>query len=118
MQSLVKGGRVQLVGLSLPGNILLVVCNLYLWTNGHTDPAAAFRSDDMLSAVNQEFLHMAPGPRLMCGDCKCNSEDLHTLSSMLASWDYVDLGACANLFGQPVGKPTCHPHGGSPSRRD
>ena len=83
MQSLVKGGRIQLVGLSLPGNILLVVCNLYLGTNGHTDPAAAFRSDDMISAVNQEFLHMAPGPKLMCGDFNCNTADLPTLSSML-----------------------------------
>ena len=118
MKSLVNGGRVQLVGLSLPGNILLVVYNLYLWTNGHTDPAAAFRSDDMLNAVNQEFAQMAPGPRLLCGDFNCDPEDLPTLGSMLTSGAFVDLGASALFFGQVNSKPTCYPHGGSPSRRD
>ena len=118
MKSLVTGGRVQLSGLSLPGIILFVVCNVYLWTNGHTDPSAAFRSDDMLSAINQEFQQMAPGPKLVCGDLNCNTEDLPTLSSMLASHMFFDLGAQSSLFGQPTSKPTCNPHGGSPSRRD
>ena len=62
MKDLVGGGRIQFTGLSLPGNITLVICNLYLWTNGHTDPTAAFRSDDMLAAVfkNSMSCHLAP----------------------------------------------------------
>ena len=118
MKELVKGGRVQLIGLSLPGNIMLVVANLYLGTNGHTDPAAAYRADDLLHVVTQEFAHMPPGPRLLCGDFNCDVEDLPTLGNMLATGDFVDLGSRANLFGQPIDKPTCFPHGGSPSRRD
>ena len=118
MKNLVNGGRVQRIGLSVPGNIMLVVANLFLWTNGDTDPSAALRSDDLLHTVTQEFHHLPPGPRLLCGNFNCDAGDLPTLGGMLANGDYVDLGAMANLFGQLVNRPTCFPHIGSPSRRD
>ena len=51
LQSLVNSGRMQLVGLTLPDNVMLTVCILYLWTNGHSDPASALRSDDLPDAV-------------------------------------------------------------------
>ena len=54
LQKLINCGRVQLVGLILPGNILIVVFYIYLWTNSHTDPKALQRSIDLLDAITEE----------------------------------------------------------------
>eukprot|EP00973_Karenia_brevis_P066104 9190381-Karenia_brevis.AAC.1 len=39
-------GRVQITGIVMPSNILLIVVNIYSWTNGHTCSQAAQRTDD------------------------------------------------------------------------
>ena len=97
----------------------MCVCVVYLWTNGHTDPAAALRSDDLLDAVFLEFDNLPPGPRLLCGDLNCVPADLPTLNHRLESGTFVDLGAHAHFYGHAPGQPTCYPtNEGAPSVRD
>eukprot|EP00973_Karenia_brevis_P021271 2924045-Karenia_brevis.AAC.1 len=54
-QSLVDGGRVQLIGILLPGDVLMLVLNVYGWTNGHTCIHASHKTNDLLSVALREL---------------------------------------------------------------
>ena len=119
MQKLINGGRVQITGIILPGNILIVVFNVYLWTNGHTDPKALQRSSDLLSAIMDEWDSLPPGPKMLLGDFNCELEDLTDITRRLQEGSMIDLGAHAHLFGRPSCQPTCAAHNSAqPTRRD
>eukprot|EP00973_Karenia_brevis_P049636 6890028-Karenia_brevis.AAC.1 len=57
-----KNGRFSIVGITLPGDIMLYVANVYGWANGHVDERAAGRTDDMLELILQELQSQPPGP--------------------------------------------------------
>eukprot|EP00973_Karenia_brevis_P019453 2668924-Karenia_brevis.AAC.1 len=90
-------GRVQLTGLLLPNNVLLIVANVYCWTNGHTCTAASTRSDDMLHIVVEELACHPHGPRIILGDLNADPEDLPTLHHHLHVGDLIDIGAHPNF---------------------
>ena len=117
LQKIINGGRVQLTGIILPGNVLIVVFNIYLWTNGHTDPKALQRSIDLLDAVTNEWDSLPPGPKMLCGDFNCDLEDLPDVSRRLHDGTLIDLGAQAFLFGHETCQPTCEAHNSSQSTR-
>ena len=117
-QKLMGNGRVQFTGTALPKNLLLVICNLYLWTKSHTDRIAAQRSDSMIATVFEECYHTPKGPKMLCGDFNCNTSDLPPLASRLDDRSYIDLGSHAYLLGREIDLPTCYPHNnGTPCRR-
>eukprot|EP00973_Karenia_brevis_P041723 5774588-Karenia_brevis.AAC.1 len=84
---------------------MLVIANLYCWTNGHTDTSAAERSDDLLHAVFTEFESLPDGPKMLVGDFNADTNDLPALQSRLDTGQYIDLGAQAHVFGQPPSQP-------------
>eukprot|EP00973_Karenia_brevis_P064062 8902567-Karenia_brevis.AAC.1 len=43
-----NGGRVQLLDIILPNDVVIFLVNIYCWTNGHTISTAADRSDDLM----------------------------------------------------------------------
>ena len=47
LSSMTGNGRFQIVALFLPSNITITVVNIYGWTNGHTNHAAAARADTL-----------------------------------------------------------------------
>ena len=64
LKELNGAGRAHLYAMDLAKDIVVLVYNLYGWTNGATDPHAAARTDDMLSAiVDDAQAHPSPlGP--------------------------------------------------------
>ena len=50
-QAIATNGRCQLVAVTLPGNVVLVIVQLYGWTGANQDPVAAGRTDDKLSVA-------------------------------------------------------------------
>ena len=119
LKKIINGGRVQITGIILPGNVLIVAFNIYLWTTGHTDPKALQRSIDLLDAVTDEWDSLPPGPKMPLGDFNCELDDLTDITSRLQDGSMIDLGAHAHLFGRPSCQPTCAAHNSAqPTRRD
>ena len=113
-----KGGRVQLIGIPLPGDTMLIVANIYGWTNAHFDIAAAARTDSLIDLIWKEFQARPPGPRMITGDLNGDPTDFSTLQALLSDGSLIDLGMHSG-FHAPTGQPTCFPYNnGAPSRRD
>ena len=114
-----KTGRVQLIGIRLPGDVVLVIANVYGWMGGHQNKHARMRTDSLISAILHEFDHLPPGPKLIVGDFNCEPPDFPSLETLLRDGSYIDIGAHAHIFGQTPHQPTCyHYNNGKPSRRD
>eukprot|EP00973_Karenia_brevis_P013423 1822450-Karenia_brevis.AAC.1 len=64
MKQLSKSGRCQLTLVQVPHTMLLVA-NVYCWTNGHISEHAAARSDDLISAILDEFQAQPQMPQLI-----------------------------------------------------
>ena len=97
----------------------MVVFNVYLWTNGLTDPRATQRSNDLLDAVLTEWDALPPGPKMLCGDLNCDIADLPDVNRRIQEGMIVDLGAYALLFGHQANQPTCEAHNSfQATRRD
>eukprot|EP00973_Karenia_brevis_P032648 4508159-Karenia_brevis.AAC.1 len=88
-----SSGRVQLLGIVLPNDIVVLVANVYCWTNGHTVTTAASRTDDLFHIIFEEFSHQPPGHRIIAGDLNADTADIPTLQSALDNNQFVDLGA-------------------------
>eukprot|EP00973_Karenia_brevis_P038453 5303805-Karenia_brevis.AAC.1 len=106
MKAIAGNGRVQLTSIILPHDVLLVVANVYGWTNGHTDAQARTRTDSMISMILNEFSQLPEGPRLIVGDFNADVENLPTLDAVVEEGKFVDLGAQAHVFNQPPTQPT------------
>ena len=78
-----ENGRVQLIGICLPGGIVLVVANIYGWTGGHQNKHARLRTDSMIAIILQQFDHLPSGPKLLVGDFNCEPQDLPSLHTLL-----------------------------------
>lgn len=96
---------------------LLIIANVYGWTNGHTSKEAAKRTNYLLQCVIAEFEALPPGPKLLVGDLNGEPQDFASLQAAVDNHLLVDIGAHPG-FSQPVEAPTCFTHNGSPSRRD
>ena len=118
LQDASKHGRVQLIGIRLPGDVMLIVANIYGWTNAHFDVNAAARSDNLLDLIWQEFQARTPGPRMITGDLNGDSDDFPVLQALINDGSLIDLGLHTGFDG-PTAQPTCFPfNNGTPSRRD
>eukprot|EP00973_Karenia_brevis_P022802 3137418-Karenia_brevis.AAC.1 len=58
---------------------MLLVANIYGWTNGHTDAQARARTDDMLAMIFREFSQLPQGPKLITGDINAGISNLPSL---------------------------------------
>ena len=67
LKQIINAGRVHMIGITLPGNIRIVIFNVYLWTSGHTDARAAQRSNDLLDAVFLSGMPYPQAPRCYVG---------------------------------------------------
>eukprot|EP00973_Karenia_brevis_P004295 588848-Karenia_brevis.AAC.1 len=90
-----SSGRVQLLGIVLPNDIVILVVNIYCWTNGHTVTAAASRTDDLFHIICEELSQQPAGHRIIAGDLNADTADIPTLQSALDDNRFVDLGASA-----------------------
>ena len=82
MAIMIQSGRIELVALSLPGNIALTVANAYGWTTCHTDPVAIARTRDLISAIVAEFNAVPHGPKMLVGDLNCELSDIVDLEAI------------------------------------
>eukprot|EP00973_Karenia_brevis_P062664 8713665-Karenia_brevis.AAC.1 len=72
-----------MTGIVLPSNVVLIVVNLYCWTNGHLSEKASQRSEDLMKIVVNELSSQPEGPRIILGDLNANPEDIPTLQNLL-----------------------------------
>ena len=54
-QDISQNGRCQLVAVALPGDVVLVIAQVYGWTGARQDAVAAGRTDDMFSVIFPEL---------------------------------------------------------------
>ena len=71
---------------------MLVVADIYGWTNAHYDVTAAVRSNDLLDLIWQEFAARPPGPRMILGDLNGDSDDFPVLQALVNDGSLIDLG--------------------------
>eukprot|EP00973_Karenia_brevis_P000004 723-Karenia_brevis.AAC.1 len=76
-------GRVQMIGVCLPGDIVLNVVNLYAWTNGHICTDAAMRTNDLVEIVLAELKTHPEGPLIILGDLNADPDDIPVLQEQL-----------------------------------
>eukprot|EP00973_Karenia_brevis_P092762 12414028-Karenia_brevis.AAC.1 len=72
-----------MTGNVLPSNIILIVVNLYCWTNGHVCETASQRTEDLFQIVINELQTQPEGPRTILGDLNANPDDIPTLQGQL-----------------------------------
>eukprot|EP00973_Karenia_brevis_P056534 7864090-Karenia_brevis.AAC.1 len=82
-KDIMYNGRVQMIGICLPGDIVLNVVNLYAWTNGHTCGEAALRTNDLVEIVLAELKTHPEGPRIILGDLNADPDDVPVLQEQL-----------------------------------
>eukprot|EP00973_Karenia_brevis_P036401 5019798-Karenia_brevis.AAC.1 len=92
-QELQNGGRVQLIAIVLPNDVIILVANMYCWTNGHTVSSSACRSDHLISTILDEFASQPPGHRLIVGDLNADVADIPSLKHAVDCGDFIDVGA-------------------------
>ena len=66
--SLQGNGRVYLYAIELTPQIIVLVYNIYAWTNGNHNKTAAHRTNDMLAAIFDDIDKQPTGPVLVMGD--------------------------------------------------
>eukprot|EP00973_Karenia_brevis_P020846 2864220-Karenia_brevis.AAC.1 len=72
-----------MIGICLPGDVVLIVVNLYAWTNGHTCSEAALRTNDLVDVVLTELKTHPEGPRIILGDLNADPDDVPILQEQL-----------------------------------
>ena len=95
-------GRVQLLGVCLPHDVILVIANVYGWTGGSRNEGAAGRTSDMLEAILTEFSVLPSGPKIILGDINADLDKSPPLQAAIDRNDLVDLESHAT-FGHPCG---------------
>eukprot|EP00973_Karenia_brevis_P093592 12418051-Karenia_brevis.AAC.1 len=86
-----QNGRVQMTGIILPSNVLLIVVNIYGWTNGHISAKSSQRTNDMLQIVFQELQSQPVGPRVILGDLNADPQDIPSLQDQLDQSHFIDI---------------------------
>eukprot|EP00973_Karenia_brevis_P064562 8970211-Karenia_brevis.AAC.1 len=117
-QNIQNNGRVQLIGVVLPGDVVLVVVNIYGWTNGHTCTQASQRTDDMFDVIFQELRSLPDGPKIILGDLNADPVDIPILNEQLDKGNFLDIGAHTSLNGGVVSSTCYPPNHIQPTRRD
>jgi hypothetical protein len=97
----------------------MFVYNTYNYTGGHTNKAQAHKTNLIWDAICKEIAAHPRGPTCVCGDLNAEPGDIPILSNLLAREGWVDLGAKAQIWGQPPGEYTCITSNTKiPTRRD
>ena len=84
MADVQSNGRVQLLGVCLPHDVILVIANVYGWTGGHQNKQARLRTDDLLGTILHEFDQLPQRPKLIVGDMNADTCDLPAIADALA----------------------------------
>eukprot|EP00973_Karenia_brevis_P014963 2041824-Karenia_brevis.AAC.1 len=67
---------------------MLLVANVYGWTTGHHCEQSASRTDDLLSALIEEFAIQPDMPKLLVGDLNADTADLPALEAQLPAGEF------------------------------
>ena len=81
--------------------------NIYGYTGSHGNASRAAATDQIFQAIVSDQALRGVGPTFIVGDINADTEDLPTLSELLANHGWTDLGAAAATWGQPASQPTC-----------
>eukprot|EP00973_Karenia_brevis_P022644 3116630-Karenia_brevis.AAC.1 len=111
-------GRVQLVAVMLPGNITLIIANIYCWTNGHTNQIAADRTNSLMSVIFEELQTHPRSPKIILGDLNADTDDIIALQQRLDDSEYIDLGNSMAHNEGNVAMTCFSPNNTHPTRRD
>eukprot|EP00973_Karenia_brevis_P070195 9755633-Karenia_brevis.AAC.1 len=68
-----------MTAIALPGNRLMLVANVYGWTNGHTCEESAMRTDHLLHIILAELSSYPDGPKLIVGDLNGDLDDFPSI---------------------------------------
>ena len=81
--------------------------NIYGYTGSHGNAAKAAATDSIFQAILSDHSLRGVGPTFIVGDINADPDDLPTLTDMLATKGWTDLGAAAATWGHPASQPTC-----------
>jgi hypothetical protein len=115
----VKSGRVGLFNVEIGGGHNMFVFIIYCFTGGHGNKVQAHKTNLIFEAICQERKAQPRGPTCICGDLNAECQDIPLLQTLLDNEGWVDLGAKAQIWGQPPGEHTCITSNAKlPTRRD
>ncbi len=80
---------------------------IYGWTGGHTDNAAAQRTDSLFEAIEEEASLLPQGPKCILGDVNADVDDLPTLEAMVDQGGWTDCGNQAHIWGGAPDQTAC-----------
>ena len=113
-----KLGRCAIYTLEL-GCTFLTCINVYGWTGGHDNLAAAQATDDLVDICIQEIGDRHHGPVCLQGDINADTADIPSISNLLDEQGWVDCGAVASWWGGQDAVGTCQaPNTSRTTRRD
>ena len=81
--------------------------NIYGYTGSHGNSTKAAATDSIIQAIVSDHSLRGLGPTFIVGDINADPADLPTLSDLLTTQGWTDLGAAAATWGQPASQPTC-----------
>ena len=97
-----------MIAVHLSNHRVMYLIGLYGWTNGHGSEQASSGTNCLLEALFAELEQLGQPPFLMVGDFNANTDDLFAFDVALQSGRIIDVGQCADRFGQPPSAPTCY----------
>ena len=107
LKDIMRSGRIQLSQFRLGAGVEFIPFNVYGWDGAHEDSTAAGRTDAIFHAIRAECLMRKGTPTMISGDINADTDDLETLTSMLNSDEWTDVGAKAHRWGARRSEPTC-----------
>ena len=111
-------GRIRITVCNCGGDEAFYVCNLYGCTNGENCTKAAAITNELIKAADDEFQHLPPLPKILCGDINATAAQLPALRQLFSE-GWTDLGEHADWWGGTPGENTCHTHAkAKPTRID
>ena len=120
LAAIVDSGRIALNQFCLGAGIEFVHFNVYGWDGAHENHIAAGRTDALFMAIRAESYLRRGTPTMISGDINADTDDLETLTDMIQTDGWTDVGAHGYRWNARTCEPTCWAPNGSiaGTRRD
>ena len=106
-QNVINSARGLIYAISIDSSTIIYVANLYCYTGGHTNKAAQQNTNRLIKTTLNELIHLPEAPTLIVTDLNADSSDIKSLTTILDTHHWTDVGANASVWGGTDLQPTC-----------